>query len=161
MVSYVTKKVKLSNLQSSTVVVNAVAKVYTYSYQIYKDYQVDICESATSLSGSTCPEDGLYEISALSFPLSQEYAYLAGKSVTAQMTFTDTSGKTLGCTKTSVKLSKSNSGYTSTAYAALVLLPVAGFTIASSIYRRFKVKTQSLDLGGNMEASGANFVGMA
>jgi hypothetical protein len=139
--------------------VNAVAKVYTYSYQIYKDYQVNICDSAISLSGSTCPEDGLYEISALSFPLSQEYAYLAGKSVTAQMTFTDTSGQTLGCTKTTVKLSKS--GYTSTAYAALVLLPLAGVTIASSIYRRFKVKTQSLDLEGNMEASGANFVGMA
>jgi len=152
-------KVKLSGLQSSTVIVNAAAKIYTYTYQIYKDYEVDICESAISLSGSTCPADGLYEINALEFPLSQEITYLAGRSITAQMTFTSPSGTTLGCTTTTVKLSKS--GYTSTAYAALVLLPIAGLTIASSIYRRYKVKTQSLDLDGNVEAVGTNFVGIA
>lgn len=152
-------EVKLSGLQSSTVLVNAAAKIYTYTYQIYKDYEVDICESAISLSGSTCPEDGLYEINALEFPLSQEITYLAGKSITAQMTFSDSSGTTLGCTKTSVKLSKS--GYTSTAYAFLVMLPIAGLTVASSIYRRYKVKTQSLDLDGNVETVGTNFVGIA
>jgi hypothetical protein len=126
----------------------------------------DICESAISLSGSTCPEDGLYELITL-ITAPSRWETLAGTSFISQtMTYPGPYGTTFSCTTTpmiTTPMKISKRGYTSTAYAALVLFPIAGLTIASSIYRHYKVKThQSLDLDGNVEAVGtSNFVGIA
>jgi hypothetical protein len=149
--------VTLSGLSSGGVIINAQAYKYSFSYDIYKDYYVDICDSAIPTSdGYQCPEDGEYEISAIEFQWTNYYAYMSGSTITAKMTFTDEDLNSLGCISSSVSIAK-NKGYTSTAYAALVVMPLAGFTVAASIYRRYKVKTQVLSLEDN--ASGTSFVG--
>lgn len=124
-----------------------------------KNVEVDICASAISLDGATCPEDGTYELTTLAFPLTSQYTYLTGRNITAEMTAYDSSGNSLGCAKTTVKLVKSAS--TGTAYGAFVVLPLAGLTIAASLYKRYKVKTQTLDLDGNADTPGTYFVGSA
>ena len=147
----------LNGLSDSDVIVDAIASVYGISYPIFKGYQVNICDSAISVSGSDCPADGTYEISAISFVMTEQYAYMAGKNIKVKMTFTDTSDNELGCYSAYVKINKN--GYSSTAYAALLVMPMVGLAVGASIYRRNKFKTQTLDLEGNIEAPGTNFEG--
>jgi hypothetical protein len=151
--------VQLSGLQSSTVVVNLIAKVLWFSYDVFKNLEVDICASAISLDGATCPEDGTYEIMAMDLPMTSQITYLTGRNITAVMTIHDSSGNSLGCAKTTVKIIKSAT--TGTAYGAFVVLPLAGLTIAASLYKRYRVKTQTLDLDGHADAPGTYFVGSA
>ena len=98
------------------------------------------------MSGEECPADGTYSIDAITFPLQQKYSYASGRTI--KFIFKDESGNQIGCTSTTVTLS--SQGYQSSyMLVSLLLLPIAGLTISASIYRRYKVKTQILDLEGN------------
>ena len=130
------------------------------SYSPFQDKPINICDVAVSTDGSTtCPEDGTYTLSGETLTMTQQYAWLAGKSISIRGSLVDSTDTSvvLGCYTYKVVINKS--GYTSTAYAALLVLPVAGLTVAASIYRRYRVKSQSLDLEGNMNALDTKFVG--
>jgi len=127
------------------------------SASIIKGQPVNICDVAVSSDGA-CPEDGTYTVSGETITIPQQYTWLAGKTISVEGTLTDSTGtNVLACYTYSVEINKS--GYTSTAYAALVVLPIAGLTVAASIYRRYRVKSQNLDLEGNTDALGTKFVG--
>mmetsp|Transcript_26082 Transcript_26082/g.37423 ORF Transcript_26082/g.37423 Transcript_26082/m.37423 type:complete len:223 (+) Transcript_26082:77-745(+) len=149
-----------SGLTSGEVLANVKVSYGWLSYSPVTNEPTNICDVAVSSDGSTtCPEDGTYTLSGETLTMTQQYAWLAGKSISVKgslVNSTDTS-VVLGCYTYKVVINKS--GYTSTAYAALVALPIAGLTVAGSIYRRYRVKSQRLDLEGSTDALETKFVG--
>ena len=77
------------------------------TYDIVKNLDVDICASAVSIDGTNCPADGTYNITTMAFPMTSQFVYLAGMNIATDLTISDSAGNSLGCAKTTVKLSKS------------------------------------------------------